>query len=228
MANVLSIDNIFSTIGDTSHFELPVASPFRKTFTFSYTGTGDTITAKISGNKRTTGIEIASIVHAADGTYQLDMFGYPKLTGKNDMVLRLRDNKGTIARFPVVFRVVPIKFSPTYLPDATALFTPYTAKISFKNPSNTKPKFGFNFPVEFGRVDIFQGEDYVNITFNPSRTGKFKFIVTALDPNDIVMGHKTVFIKIYKSVEDRDKKKEKTVEPEEDVTVRSVDIKDWK
>lgn len=217
-------ENFFTRLSDMQPFETIVAEPLARKYYFNYSGPGDTVIGKLSGNPKTTGLNADSIVHEADGSYSLRISGAPRDINKNSLFITLRDNKGNTSKFPLIFHVLPLKFNPPTLPNADKLFTPYKAKIFFQNPSSVTPKFGFNFPVEFGfvKTNFENTTDSTTIEFNPSRFGKFKFMVEALSPDDILLGYRTMNLEVVDKSEKLNAKKLEKVE------VKAVDIKDWK
>jgi hypothetical protein len=238
------IYNPFHFITPISDFVFNIAEPFQLKFSLNYDGGGDTVIAKLSGNPKRTGIKIDSVVHEPDGTYSIVFYGTPREINKNDLVLTVRDNRDNIVKFPITFQVNPVKIEDLNLPDATALFTPYTAKIYYKFPENfkedIKPKFGFNFPVEFGfvknedRDGVILGQDeigkFTTITFNPSKPGKYKFQVDILSPDNILLGYRTMRLEVFESLAKKIKSesRKKIIDEGPKVEVKAVDINDWK
>jgi hypothetical protein len=87
------------------------------------------------------------------------------------------------------------------------IFKPYTARIHFYNPSKLVPKFGYTFPIEFGKVnsELDTQVDYTTISFTPSKLGKYKFTVVAFgelrdettqEVDNILLGNKTLHLEV--------------------------------
>lgn len=245
----MSEENLENPIYNPFHFTTPIsdfvfniAQEFSMKFVLNYDGGGDTVIAKLSGNPKRTGIKIDSVVHEADGTYSIHFYGTPREINKNDLILTMRDNRDNIVKFPITFQVNPVKVINPNLPDATALFTPYIAKIYFVFPENfegdIKPKFGFNFPVEFGfvknedRDGTILGQDeigkFTTITFNPSKPGKYKFNIDVLSPDNILLGYRTMHLEVFESLEKKIKSESRKKDEGPKVEVKAVDINDWK
>lgn len=224
-------EKVFIPTTPIEEFELIIAEPFTRKYYFTYTSGGDTVIAKLSGNKKTTGVEADSVVHEPDGTYSVRIFGIPREINKNELVLTLKDNRGNVEKFEIVFHVLPLKIEPANLPDAVGLRKAYTAKIFFTNPSTRKPKFAYNFPVDFGfvKTDVEDTDTYTTIMFSPTRAGKYKFFVEALcdSPSqsfgvasNILLGYRTMHVEVI------DPEVVKLPKPKTP-TVRAVDMKDW-
>jgi len=223
LQNKLTLDqSLFTNTDIEDDFELTVAEPFKRTYYFTYNGVNNAYSGKLYGNPETTGIETNNLVHEADGRFSVMIFGKPKLIGKNILILRLSNRKSYID-FKIVFHVKALKFLDYHLPDALELFKQYSTRIHFYNPTTLKPKFSYNFPIEFGQVrtEDEDGIDFTTIKFSPSKEGKYKFFVSALSPNNILLGFRTLHIKVIN--------RNKAIAPVVNTpTVKAVDIKDWK
>jgi hypothetical protein len=169
-----------------------------------YNGTDNQYVAKLYGNPETTGLNFSGLVWESDNFYYVQIYGAPKIIGKNTQILKL-SNRTNYIEFPIIYHVVGLKFLDYSLPDAVGLFKPYTTRIHFYNPSSFKPKFSYNFPIEFGRVDTLQTQnDFTEITFSPSKSGKYKFYVQSYgeiknetgEIENILLGAKTINIEV--------------------------------
>jgi hypothetical protein len=215
--------NLFLALDMPTDFELVIGEDFKEKSYFIYQSPDNQWNAKLYGNPKTTGIYTNGLVHESDGRYSLEIFGKPRLGGKNTMQLRF-SNRTEYQDFEISFHVKNLKFLDYTLPDALGLGKKYSTRIHFYNPSNLKPKFMYNFPVEFGRVETESddGVDYTTITLYPTKAGKFKFHVTALSEDNIEMGSRTMNLKVI-DIELPKVQSENTFNK-----VRAVDIKDWK
>jgi hypothetical protein len=191
--------------------DMNIMEEFVKTFYFNYLGNGEIVIAKLSGNPSTTGIQADKVVHEPSGLYSVRVYGAPRRINKNILNLRLTDDKENRADFPLEFQVFGLEIEDANLPDAIGLFKPYSTKIYFTNPTSEKPKFFYNFPVEFGKVVTNEedGANFTTISFTPSKPGKYKFLLEALcesdstDPEgkEVLLGRRTMHVKVLEKSE---------------------------
>lgn len=189
--------NLFVALDMPTDFSIIIGDQFSRKFYFVYNGTDNQYNSKLYGNPETTGVANTGLVHEANGSFSVEIYGRPKLTGKNSMILKL-ENRTEYAIFEITFHVDGLKFLDYSLPDAIGIFKEYSARIHFYNPSKLKPKFMYDFPVEFGQVNTNfpDGIDFTTISFTPSKPRKYKFIVTALSGEEIELGRKTLHLEV--------------------------------
>jgi hypothetical protein len=147
-------------------FSFPIGDTYDKTIYFKYTGTS-TPSTTLYGDKKNTGMTTVGPFYQADGSYSLKLKGIPVKAGKFKMKIVFTDKGGkqNKVEYPFVADIQGLTFATTTLPVAYGVRKEYLAKIYFNNPTKSKPKFSYNFPVEFGKVDtdIEQGKDFVGL-----------------------------------------------------------------
>lgn len=180
------------------NFDVVVGEDYRKTIHFSTSGKNNDFKFIITGDKNKTGILNESYTYESQGKYNVVLYGNPKAIGKYKMSLKIIDGKKASTTQAFELNVVGLKFATSTPPDAVGLRKPYTAKLYFENPTKSKPKFSYNFPIEFGYVntDVDNGTNYATILFYPSKKGKYTFRVDALNDAGQVIGSQNFKINI--------------------------------
>lgn len=189
----------FSNIIFATDTSVVVGEHFEKKILFDY-ASSTPIKASVNGNKAKTGIEFNSTYFSSSpNTYTTVMSGTPKEAGKYKLNFHLNnDNKKNVYIKPFEFEVKGVVFATSSIPEISGLFQPHKVRIYFSSPSKKKPVFSYNFPYQFGRVttEVDEGSDYTTIMFSPSSAGTFKFNVTALNDQSLLLGKHTYTIKI--------------------------------
>jgi hypothetical protein len=182
-------------------FNVVVGESYRKIVRFSYSGNGNNFKFIITGDKSKTGILNESYTYESQGKYYVVLYGTPKVVGKYKMNLKITDGKKASTTQAFELNVIGLKFATSTLGDAVGIRKPYTAKLYFNNPTKSKPKFTYNFPVEFGYVNTESdtGTNYTTIIFSPSKKGKYTFHVDALNDAGQVIGTQNYKINIIEN-----------------------------
>lgn len=192
-------DAAFNLIDFQATTTANVGDPFKQRITFAYTGTSTKLKVTLSGNNpKQTGIDVGQVGWSGDGLNYVEISGTPLQAKVNKFKLIFSDSKYVKLVQPAVYDIQGLKFATTTLPDATELFKPYTATITYEYAGKDIPQFSYNFPVQFGRVDtnISNSKKSTTITFNPSLKGKYSFNITALNGRNRVLGIATLHINV--------------------------------
>lgn len=185
-------DAQFSLIDNLSTSTGVVGEPYKQIINFTYTGTSTKLKATLRGNNtKNTGIDISQVYVPGDGTFKVEISGTPKVASNYKWNFALNDGSRNVTLIkPYILNISGLKFASTTLPDATKLFSEYSADIPFTYTGRKAPKFSFNFPVHFGRVDTDYkpGNKFVNIKFTPSRIGTYYFNIDATNEQNFNLG----------------------------------------
>jgi hypothetical protein len=189
----------FSNVIFATDTKAVLGEKFERKIFFDY-ASSTPIKASVNGNKAKTGIEFNSTYFSSSpNTYTTIMSGVPKEAGKYKLNFYLNnDNKKNVYIKPFEFEVKGVTFSTSTIPDLVGLRQPQKIRVYFNNPTKKRPLFSYNFPYQFGRVttEAEEGPDYTTIMFNPGNTGNFKFTVTALNDQSLLLGKHTYTVKI--------------------------------
>jgi hypothetical protein len=191
MTNVFA-DSPFDLIDYKATTTVNTGETFKQRIIFNYTGTSTKFKASLLGNDaKKTGITIGQFGLTSEGLNYLDISGTPLLAKVNNFKLVLTDINKVKYITPAIYDVRGLKFTNTVLPNAYELFKPYTATITYEYFGKDIPKFSFNFPPRFGRVDtdISTTKKSTVIKFTPSIKGKYTFNAQAINEKDFVLGN---------------------------------------